>query len=286
MDNKELFAMLSAPFADSDLEWRLQWTDLEKKKGTAVPYVTNRAIQNRLDSVVGVDGWKNEYLPWHGDGKKSSQLCGISVWIAERGEWLTKYDGAEDSDIESVKGGLSDSMKRAAVQWGIGRYLYSMSTEFVKLDTQGKTPKIDKDEYAKLNKAHQEVIAKMFPSGKAKDTPSESAVPAKQDTPKQTPPPKAPTPASPPKGPAKAVPGVYTVLKVVKAASVKRDEGDMNLQMQDGGGNIIQAFCVGFNPAVVPGVTLTDCEIEKRIRDEVVFYILKKYKVADVKNAA
>jgi len=39
---------------------------------------------------------------------------------------VTKWDGADNTDIESVKGGLSDSMKRAAVQWGMGRYLYAL----------------------------------------------------------------------------------------------------------------------------------------------------------------
>ena len=38
--------------------------------------------------------------------------------------WVTKSDGAEDSTIEAVKGAYSDSFKRAAVKWGIARYLY------------------------------------------------------------------------------------------------------------------------------------------------------------------
>ena len=55
--------------------------------------------------------------PWHSNGKKEAQLCGIAIFFEGRG-FITKWDGAEDSDIEAVKGGLSDSMKRAAVQWG------------------------------------------------------------------------------------------------------------------------------------------------------------------------
>ena len=48
-------------------------------------------------------------------------------------EWITKYDGANDTKIESTKGGISDSMKRAAVQWGIGRYLYNLPGQWVKI---------------------------------------------------------------------------------------------------------------------------------------------------------
>lgn len=113
---REIQQALALPFAPEDLEWRLQTTLEDKMRGLAVPYVTNRAIQTRLDDVVGPDNWYNDYKPWHGAGKKESQLCGIAIYFEGKG-FITKWDGAEDSDIEPVKGGLSDSMKRSAVQW-------------------------------------------------------------------------------------------------------------------------------------------------------------------------
>ncbi|MFQ6978538.1 MAG: Rad52/Rad22 family DNA repair protein [Oscillibacter sp.] len=79
--------------------------------------MTNRAIQNRLDEVCGPENWYNDFKPWHSNGKKEAQLCGIAIFFEGRG-FITKWDGAEDSDIEAVKGGLSDSMKRAAVNGG------------------------------------------------------------------------------------------------------------------------------------------------------------------------
>src|SRR5690606_39028946 len=60
-------------------------------------------------------------------------------------EWVTKFDGAENTAVEAVKGGLSDSMKRAAAQWGIGRYLYTLESVWVPLDERGRmaqTPQI------------------------------------------------------------------------------------------------------------------------------------------------
>ena len=125
LNPKEMQQALAKPFAPEDLEWRLQNTTEEKMRGLAVPYVTNRAIQNRLDEVCGPENWYNDFKPWHSNGKKEAQLCGIAIFFEGRG-FITKWDGAEDSDIESVKGGLSDSMKRAAVQWGIGRVLYDL----------------------------------------------------------------------------------------------------------------------------------------------------------------
>ncbi|MFN2991986.1 Rad52/Rad22 family DNA repair protein, partial [Escherichia coli] len=46
------------------------------------------------------------------------------------GEWITKWDASENTQVEAVKGGRSSAMKRAAVQWGIGRYLYDLDVGF------------------------------------------------------------------------------------------------------------------------------------------------------------
>jgi hypothetical protein len=97
-------------------------------------YVTNRAIQMRLDEVCGPMGWQNQYK----EAPNGGIMCGISIWDAEKQQWVTKWDGAENTQVEAVKGGLSGSMKRAAVQWGIGRYLYKLPTTFA--DCQGNKP--------------------------------------------------------------------------------------------------------------------------------------------------
>jgi len=152
---------LALPFAPEDLEWRLQQAYEDKMRGLAVPYVTNRAIQNRLDEVVGPDNWYNDFKPWHGAGKKEAQLCGIAIYFESRKEWITKWDGAEDSDIEPVKGGLSDSMKRCAVQWGIGRVLYSMDTVWVEIEKRGKSYIIKDSERPRLDKAYLGMLQRL-----------------------------------------------------------------------------------------------------------------------------
>ena len=65
LNPKEMQQALALPFAPEDLEWRLQNTIEEKMRGLAVPYVTNRAIQNRLDEVCGPENWYNDFKPWH-----------------------------------------------------------------------------------------------------------------------------------------------------------------------------------------------------------------------------
>lgn len=120
-------------FDAEEIEWRLQQAGEKNGKVWAicVPYVTNRAIMQRLDDVVGPGSWKNEFRAGPGGGV----LCGISVRVD--GEWVTKWDGAENTDVEGVKGGLSGAMKRAAVQWGIGRYLYALEESFASVAENG-----------------------------------------------------------------------------------------------------------------------------------------------------
>ncbi len=129
-----LIEQLQQPFPAEDIEWRVQraMNTAKGNKAIVLAYVTNRAIMNRLDKVFGPGNWKNEYKEWRATGI----LCGISAKID--GEWVTKYDGAGETAIESIKGGFSDSMKRAAVQWGIGRYLYNLEENWVDIKERGQ----------------------------------------------------------------------------------------------------------------------------------------------------
>ena len=175
---EELRAGLSAPFSSSDIEWRVSATNAEKTKGLAVPYVTNRAIQNRLDDTVGIDGWYNDFRPWKNG---SAQLCGISIFFPQLEQCLTKWDGADDSEFESVKGGLSDSMKRAAVEWSIGRYLYGMTQVWVtvQITNSGKksNARIRDEERPRLDQAHDEWVAYLQAKERGENPPRPKAPP-------------------------------------------------------------------------------------------------------------
>ncbi len=129
---------LSDFFSPSEIEWRLGMTNKAKTKGLALPYITSRGVQRRLDDVCGAENWKNDFKPW----KEKSQLCGISIKTSD--EWVTKWDGADDPKTEPTKGGLSDAMKRSAVMWGIGRYLYELPAFWVDIEPMGNSYKISK----------------------------------------------------------------------------------------------------------------------------------------------
>ena len=136
---------LAEPFAPFDIEWRIQQSGLKGGKpwGKVLAYVTNRAIMDRLDAVIGPDKWRNTF----DKGPEGGVLCGIAINIGD--EWVAKFDGAENTDIEAVKGGLSGAMKRAAVHWGIGRYLYNLEGGWARFCEDGMySAKIDGNWYS------------------------------------------------------------------------------------------------------------------------------------------
>lgn len=134
MKQDELMKRLGAPFLPDEIEWRVQSAGLNNDGepwAIVVPYVQSRAIQQRFDETVGPFGWQTKFLRWH----ENSQLCGIGIHCDDDfrpNEWVWKFDGAENTKIESIKGGISDALKRTAVQWGIGRYLYSIPKTYAK----------------------------------------------------------------------------------------------------------------------------------------------------------
>jgi len=122
---------LQDKFIPGDIEWRIQQAGWKEDKPWAMvlAYITNRAVMDRLDEVCGPANWQNVFIV-ESDG---AITCGISIKCGD--EWVTKYDAAEATDIEAIKGGRSGAMKRAAVQWGIGRYLYNLEATFAHCQT-------------------------------------------------------------------------------------------------------------------------------------------------------
>ena len=107
MEVKEIAEKLKAYFPEEDIQWRITATTQDKTKGLAVPYVDTRAIQRRLDDIVGIDGWKVFYRPIE-DGF----ICSLSLKL--NNEWITKEDGSNMTDYEKIKGGISAAFKRTA----------------------------------------------------------------------------------------------------------------------------------------------------------------------------
>lgn len=122
---------LKAPFKEKEIEWRVQSCGINKDGRSWVKvlaYVTARAIQNRLDEVFGIDGWKVEYRTGSND---NNIICRLSFWSDKRNEWIYKEDGCSETQVEPFKGGISGALKRTAASGlSIGRYLYYLDETF------------------------------------------------------------------------------------------------------------------------------------------------------------
>ena len=113
--HQDLFAALAAPFERDEVKVR-------SYSGRQLHYITARTVMNRLDNVLGPENWWDEYVP-----SENSVLCRLSIRLPD-GSTLTKadaggYAGMADQGDDD-KSGFSDAFKRAAVKFGVARYLY------------------------------------------------------------------------------------------------------------------------------------------------------------------
>lgn len=117
-------SLLASEFPHEAISWRAQSVTKDGTKAMALAYIDARDVMRRLDDVCGPAGWQCRY-PHAG----SKTICEVGIKIGD--EWVWKANGAGDTDIEAEKGAISDAFKRAAVLWGIGRYLYDMPAPWV-----------------------------------------------------------------------------------------------------------------------------------------------------------
>lgn len=90
-------------------------------------YKDARVDMNLLDEATGSPfNWKREH-------KRDNANCVVSIWDSEKKEWVSKEDTGTESNTEAEKGLASDSFKRACVNWGIGRELYTAPKIFISL---------------------------------------------------------------------------------------------------------------------------------------------------------
>lgn len=134
----EMAKSLASPFDDNDVKWKPQVTTKGRDKkpierngqqvAGCTAHIDARAVMNRLDEVVGVGNWSDSYfvLPNGKNVECTLTVCGVS-----------KSDVGEPNEggfADLMKGAYSDALKRAAVKFGIGRYLYDMEMEWLPFD--------------------------------------------------------------------------------------------------------------------------------------------------------
>lgn len=129
---EEITRLLADPFSPEEVKFKP--SVVTGSRALAMAYVDARVIQDRLDEVLGVDGWQDDYevLP---DG---SVICRLRIRLG--GEWVMKVDVGGQSEQKDegdrMKAAFSDSLKRAAVKFGIGRFLYRLPAQWCDYDPQ------------------------------------------------------------------------------------------------------------------------------------------------------
>ena len=116
--SKDIAAALLAPFEQKDLKHR------PGRAGMTFTYADARAVAQRLDDVLGIEGWQFEVKV--ADGARNVVHGSLAVVIG--GKTTIRQDfGYPNSaqDDEPLKSAASDALRRCAAQLGVGRSLYS-----------------------------------------------------------------------------------------------------------------------------------------------------------------
>jgi hypothetical protein len=117
----ELEKKLSQPIP---CRWRVQSFSKNKPMASCVAYIDARDVMNRLDEVLEPQNWQSDYKEVAGH-----VVAGIGIKSGD--SWVWKWDTGSESNTEKDKGLFSDSFKRAAVKWGVGRFLYELPIVYV-----------------------------------------------------------------------------------------------------------------------------------------------------------
>lgn len=123
-------AKLQEPFDPEEVDYRVQRATM------VVAYVDARTVAKRLDDAVGAQNWTFDWSPVSISDKGEVQFAKGTLTIAG----VTKSDIGDASNQDASKGAVSDALKRAAVLFGVGRYLYDLPVESVVVD-KGKPTK-------------------------------------------------------------------------------------------------------------------------------------------------
>jgi Rad52/22 family double-strand break repair protein len=136
VDWDEIARKLREPFDPIDVDFRVQGhANDQTGRAQVVAYVDARVVQDRLDSVVGAGNWSFDWTPLVIDNREVMVAKGT---LTIHG--VSKSDAGSASNFEQSLGAVSHCFKRAAVHWGIGRYLYNLPLNWIPVDKGGRIP--------------------------------------------------------------------------------------------------------------------------------------------------
>jgi hypothetical protein len=121
-------------------------------------YQDSRCTARNLDKQFGQFGWQIDYKV------VGEQIYGtLSIWDETKGQWISKSDTGDKSNISEDKGQSSDILKRCAVRWGFGVELYTSPKIVIPDDGYGNSGyKVSEIEYNEDREITYLVIVNRF----------------------------------------------------------------------------------------------------------------------------
>ena len=244
---KELFSELAAPFGEDEIQFLPRATG--GGRALALAYIDARSVMNRLDTVVGPENWSFDFVMLTLDGKRvKGQLtvCGV-----------TKSDAGEASgEDEPLKAAVSDAIKRAAVHFKIGRYLYYLPDLWSPYDPQKKRWLDPQPRHAPAHIAHALRVVGYAGAGPAASQPARDSRQQANSAPQQQRPPVtngggAQEPAKAPAQDPNWLKARDEFLKAYKASGRPQDVPSLMLWASEAMGE------------AMPRRSLADCEVEE-----------------------
>jgi hypothetical protein len=138
---KTMQEALAAPFAPESVSWRVQGQAKPGQRVQVLAYLDARDIQDRLDDAVGAGNWSFDWQPVI-TNEKGLLVAKGTLTI----HGVSKSDVGDASTFEGTKGTISDVLKRCAVQWGVGRYLYHVEKVWIRLNDRGEIGPREEDQ--------------------------------------------------------------------------------------------------------------------------------------------
>jgi len=119
--NKTLREIQKELKKEMPFKWRVQSFSKQKAQATCVAYIDSRGVQDVLDANCE---WSDRYYEENG-----MLFCEITIYAD--GREYKRSDTGSESNVDKQKGHSSDAFKRAAVKFGVGRFLYSLDIKYL-----------------------------------------------------------------------------------------------------------------------------------------------------------
>ena len=132
---RRVSGLLQEPFDKADLQKRVLNKSKDKKKAKFAFYIDTRALSLRLDQVLGASNWETKIWDVKDAGDRICVVATLTIGGSSRdaeGEELKMRAGwekgsqPESQDLVFMRAG-PQARKRAAVEFGVGAYLYQFS---------------------------------------------------------------------------------------------------------------------------------------------------------------